>query len=647
MANSEVIKEFLVGLGFKVDPKSLKSFEGGLASAGKAVFGLAAAVETAALAIGAGVAAFAAGMDTMYFKSQRVGASVTGMKAAQYAATQLGASVQDASSAFEGLAKFSRENPASESFLKTLGVQTRDVNGKIRDTSDVMADLGKEFAKKPWWMAVQQAKLIGIDENMLRVIQSGDFSKFSKDYQDMAKNANLDKSSEDAKKFMNSLRGVTAQFGLLGDQVLGALQEKAGPQLEKFKAWFVEHGPYIAEVIALILNKIMQLAEFIGGAVVAAFNGWYDIIQRIDLGAWSEPLSDLLDSLGKIAGAIKLAFGPLVSAMITTTLQAAIDSFKVLVDLVVIAADVLTGKWGKALEHTRELGKDIGQGAKNLGHNLTRKDWADAPKEGGASGSWGNQAAKSLEKWKSTEQRIQAGVYSALGNLIGRGEGGYNSYNSGTKGVAGDKIGYSGKKDLSNMTLNEILASGRSGNGYNKDRIFAAGKYQVVTDDKFHTGGTLGAAMRKMGLSGNEKFTPEMQEKMFAQALLPKAAKDYVDRKTTNLQGALVAMAQQWRSVADPRTGMTYADSGAGANRASISAQAMAAQLNNARLETMSKPLGSETQTSTNSGPVAMSQSTTIHVQGGGDPASTGRAVAAEQNRVNSTMQRNLQTAVM
>lgn len=154
---------------------------------------------------------------------------------------------------------------------------------------------------------------------------------------------------------------------------------------------------------------------------------------------------------------------------------------------------------------------------------------------------------------------------SPLGNLISRGEGDYNSYNSGTKGVAGGKIGHSGTKDLSSMTLNEIIASSETKNGNDKDRVFAAGRYQVITP-------TLKASMKKMGLTGDEKFTPELQDRIFQETLLPKSVKDYIGGKSDDVKGAQVDLAKVWRSFADPRTGKTYADAGAVANKASITA---------------------------------------------------------------------------
>lgn len=168
--------------------------------------------------------------------------------------------------------------------------------------------------------------------------------------------------------------------------------------------------------------------------------------------------------------------------------------------------------------------------------------------------------AKNFEKIPRTADEL---ANSPLGDLISRGEGDYDSYNSGTKGVSGGKIGHSGKKNLSQMTLNEIIASSESKDGNDPDRIFAAGRYQVITP-------TLKRAMKSMGLKGDEKFTPELQDRIFKEALLPRQVSDFITGKSDDMDSAQLALAKEWRSFADPRTGKTYADSGAKANKASI-----------------------------------------------------------------------------
>ena len=187
-----------------------------------------------------------------------------------------------------------------------------------------------------------------------------------------------------------------------------------------------------------------------------------------------------------------------------------------------------------------------------------------------------------------------------LGNLISRGEGDYNSYNAGTKGTGNGRVKHSGKKDLSSMTLDEIIKSSEEKDGNDKDRVFAAGRYQIITP-------TLKASMKKMGLKGDEKFTPELQDRIFKETLVPQSVNDYLSGKSEDKEKAQVDLAKVWRSFADPRTGKTYADSGAGANKASISAAESGKALDDTRAILAKESVkGTESKTS-----VALEQAST------------------------------------
>lgn len=152
---------------------------------------------------------------------------------------------------------------------------------------------------------------------------------------------------------------------------------------------------------------------------------------------------------------------------------------------------------------------------------------------------------------------------AVLSDLVGKGESGgnYEAYNSGT---IGGVVQHSGTmKGLTSMSLDEILKASELP-ASNPNRIFAAGKYQMTPD-------FLRTAMKKLNLWGLEKFDSGMQDYIFQQ-MLPDKVKDFLRTGDESLlSGAQLEMAKKYRSVADPRTGLTYADKGAAANKATIS----------------------------------------------------------------------------
>ncbi|WP_158677441.1 MIC19/MIC25 domain-containing protein [Chromobacterium vaccinii] len=149
----------------------------------------------------------------------------------------------------------------------------------------------------------------------------------------------------------------------------------------------------------------------------------------------------------------------------------------------------------------------------------------------------------------------------SLGNLIAKGEGNYGSYN---RGNAGDSLGKT--IDFSAMSISEVQKRQRLPVG-DKNRLFAIGKYQIIPT-------TMADAVKKLKLTENEKLTPELQEKIFSDYLIAKKrpqVKNFITGKETSPAKAQTALAAEWASVADPKTGLSRYGK-VGHNKASISA---------------------------------------------------------------------------
>lgn len=158
-----------------------------------------------------------------------------------------------------------------------------------------------------------------------------------------------------------------------------------------------------------------------------------------------------------------------------------------------------------------------------------------------------------------------------FGALISRGEGTYNSVNRGAAG------GYrSGTEDLANKTVAEVMTD-QANQKYN-----AAGRYQIIKD-------TLRAAVKSMGLTGNEKFDQKLQDRIFGEFLAgtkrPGIAA-YLTGKSNDIHAALKQASEEWASVADPDTGLSHY-AGQGNNRASIGVAEMTRALEETRKRTI------------------------------------------------------------
>lgn len=668
MADSVVIREFLVALGFKVDEKGLKNFKEGAEGTTKGVKQLIATVSGAALTVSAGVAAFASKLERLYFVSQRTGASAANLRGFEFAARNMGVSAEAATGTIENLARFLRNNPAGEGYLATLGVQTRNANGELRDTVDIMSDLGKALASKPTWLASQYGNILGIDENLLLAMRNGDFERLLKQYREMSQTTGLDKAADDSHKFMTQLRGLGTTFENLGIRVEGAMLGKVGPSLDRFQQWMDEHGDEVANRVAEIASAILKVVEAAGpplGKLVDLFieldhstNGWSTKILLLGVALKALGVFRIAGGILRMAGALRAA-----SAATTAATAAGGGLLSVLGSLATAVAAVGAAfagwKIGDALRDKVDglISQLSGGKYRSIWDVLTGTDRRglgatggytqaeiDSVKDGGGAKLTPPRGAAPAPAQTAPSAPAAAPAGSgglvramsrladtAFGKLIARGEGDYNSVNRGARG------GYrASTENLEGMTLAQVMAAQRAG------QFNAAGRYQII-------GSTLAEAARSLKLNGSEMFDRKLQDRIFEQYLVRnkrRAIADYVEGRSDDLRGALRAASREWASVADPDTGRSYY-AGKGNNRASITAAEMESALRNTRATY--QPAGAlAAQSAARGGPakVELHQSTQIHVTGAGDPSAAGRAVEREQRAVNGDMVRNLQGVI-
>ena len=222
MADSMVLKEYLLALGFKIDEKSVKTFDTGLGKLDMGAAGLAKKMLGAAVAAQALVTVFASSMEKLYYASKRTDSTVDNIQALEYAGRGIGLSGEQMRGALEGMARALRASPGLVGLLKDLGVE---VEG--RDKSDVLTDLVTQLNKMPFYTAQQYASLFGIDPDTLLMLQQGltDMQNLREERKKMNEEAGFDaqKAAEGAKDYANAIRQVTERLGLLKDIVANAM----------------------------------------------------------------------------------------------------------------------------------------------------------------------------------------------------------------------------------------------------------------------------------------------------------------------------------------------------------------------------------------------------------------------------------------
>ena len=237
----QVLKEFLVSLGFQLDQAGLKKFTSGVNDATKRVMAIGAAVLGAAAAVEEFVKHVSQSMEKLYYASQRTGATVGSLQALQQAAEKTGMATNQITDSVEAFTDVLRSVPGSEGLLEQMGI---DVNqkDKVKEYFDLMGKLRELAQKGPanYAVAEQLAGQFGTGKSAFLDIFNN-LDRVMAEYQkalDLQKqsNQNLDKLARDSVEMMNIFRDVENRFTVIGqklDSLILPAVEKWGRGMER------------------------------------------------------------------------------------------------------------------------------------------------------------------------------------------------------------------------------------------------------------------------------------------------------------------------------------------------------------------------------------------------------------------------------
>lgn len=260
--SADVIKEFLVSLGYKIDVQQERRFVGAIVGATTKVAALGAAATAAASAVVGAVTVISNQLEQLYFVSQRTKASAENIQAIGFAASQMGSSAAAATGSLEALARFIRSNPGSTGLIESIGVQTKDANGGLRDTAEIMTDIGKRLSQMPFYRAQAYANVFGIDEKTLMALRQG-LGEFSDEYKSMLHAAGVDaqEATTQAHAFMVQLRTLQQAGGILLMKIGANLAAALGPNIQRLRERFVDNFGHISAIIENVARIILFLAD--------------------------------------------------------------------------------------------------------------------------------------------------------------------------------------------------------------------------------------------------------------------------------------------------------------------------------------------------------------------------------------------------
>lgn len=256
MADKEIIREFLVKLGFQKDDKSLRDFNKGIDEAtakaknlGLILVGLAATVTAAATT-------FAKNMEQMYFASKQSGASVTNLKAFENAVQNITGAGDEAVGTLKQLSNLLKFKAGKEGLIASLGVETRDAKGNLRDTLDIVTDLAARFQNMDPRLASQYAEGLNISDGVFRAMIDGSFNSQLARQKQILKDSGFDKAASQSHDFMTSLREIQQEIQIAFLPVMQELVKWMGPALKDAAQWILDNRESIKEFFTSVADAV-------------------------------------------------------------------------------------------------------------------------------------------------------------------------------------------------------------------------------------------------------------------------------------------------------------------------------------------------------------------------------------------------------
>jgi hypothetical protein len=595
MAGQDVIREFLVSLGYEVDDQSERKFNNSLRGAVVQANLLADAITGMARFVVEGIEKVARSFDSLYWTSQRTGASVENIRALSYAVSQLGGTYEGARASIEAFGAHLRSNPGYASLLRTLGVSTEQ-NGHMRDQVEILEDLGKALSRKPYAQAVQYANALGIDEQTMRALMSGDLQKNIGKYSELQKSLGFDneKAAAASKDFMNAMREVQATIETVVAKILTDLEPAITKVMKEFANWVVEHGSQIENALKQIAAVVETLATDFGTLVDKLSPVWKGFDQLTQSIAGKDGLTAAIEFL---VGAYVL--GKLVRML--AVLGTSASGLAVLAAIIGMTAPT-NFEQSKANGNAASSWLDgtwFGKTYNKVGNSV--RGWfgmskMDGSPQGGNSVPEAGQNANALESYKFWRQKGLSHD-AALGMVANEeGESGFNPHSVGDGGSAGGSFQWHKTR---------------------RDQILAGTGIDVWSSKSSHSD-MLRAAHWEMtqGPDSQARQAWEAFKNVATPAEGAAVGVKYYERPLDQQGDAYKrgVMANRWASRIPANTDFSVSPLGGGPN---------------------SVPAGAN-----------ISQSTHINVVGATDPQATASAIEKKQSLVNMQMQRNMQGAV-
>ncbi len=280
---ADTIRELVIGLGFKLDEAGQRNFVSAIEGATLRAKLLGDAIEGMAKTVVVKVGEVSEELERLFYQSQRVGSSVPGIQAFEFAMKQLGSAAGAADAALESFGYRLRTQPGFEGWIRQMGVATRDAGNHLLETSQIIPELAQHISAlhSPAISNVFREALGGISDQGWRTLNNPEFWKEYNKALASEKGAGIDNdAAERSAKFERAWREVWKRIGdMATGGEFGSLTSALTEPMKKFNEWLDKNSPQINDAIS-------KMATSVGSLTTA----WVDDLDKVK---WPEVATDI------------------------------------------------------------------------------------------------------------------------------------------------------------------------------------------------------------------------------------------------------------------------------------------------------------------------------------------------------------------
>ena len=265
---ADILKEFLVKLGFKIDEEGQKKFKEGVAAATKEVTELGLKAVGASTAVAGAITHIAEQYEELYFASIRTGASAAALTTFAYGSKAIGISAEQSASSLERLNVELLANPGKQMLLNMMGIETAG-----RSTKEIYNSLIETLDKMPKELAFRYGAQFGMSptEIIQRTKLRKQEAEAEADYARRLRDSGLDvdELAHKSEAFGYATHQLSSTIGMVWDQTANKWLPTMTDAIHQLNSW-AELATRAGSATSGWSSTILSLVTSLGALKVAA-----------------------------------------------------------------------------------------------------------------------------------------------------------------------------------------------------------------------------------------------------------------------------------------------------------------------------------------------------------------------------------------